>query len=62
MALSGHSLIVLFGGGFILWTAVKEIYHLLASDDLAVVPGKTAGTSMRKAVTLIVLMNLGLFL
>jgi len=58
MALSGHSLIVLFGGGFILWTAVKEIFHLLASDDLSVVPGKTAGTSMKKAVTLIVLMNL----
>jgi predicted tellurium resistance membrane protein TerC len=58
MALSGHSLIVLCGGGFILWTAVKEIHHLLASDDLAVAPGKTAGTSVRKAVTLIVLMNL----
>ena len=58
MALSGHSLIVLCGGGFILWTAVKEIHHLLASDDLAMAPGKTAGTSVRKAVTLIVLMNL----
>lgn len=27
---TGHSLIVLFGGGFIIWTAIKEIYHLLS--------------------------------
>ena len=58
MSLSGHSLIVLLGGAFILWTAVKEIYHMLASDDLANAPGKTGGTSVKKAVALIVIMNL----
>ena len=58
MSLTGHSLIVLVGGAFILWTAVKEIYHMLASDDLSDAPGKSAGTSVKKAVTLIVMMNL----
>ena len=32
---TGHALIVLFGGGFIIWTAVKEIAHLLAVEDIA---------------------------
>ena len=32
--ISGHSLIILAGGAFILWTAIKEIYHLLSIDDL----------------------------
>lgn len=58
MSLTGHSLIVLCGGAFILWTAVKEIYHMLASDDLSDSPGKSAATSVKKAVTLIVIMNL----
>ena len=31
---SGHSLIVLGGGAFILWTAIKEIYHLLAIHEV----------------------------
>ena len=58
MALSGHSLIVLFGGAFILWTALKEILHLLMVHDVEAAPGKHEGTSVRKAVSLIVLMNL----
>lgn len=29
-----HSLIVLGGGAFVIYTAVKEIYHMLSSDDL----------------------------
>jgi len=29
-----HSVIVLIGGGFILYTAVKEISHMLAVDDI----------------------------
>ena len=55
---NGHSLIVLFGGAFILWTALKEIFHLLAIHDVEAAPDKSTGTSVRKAVTLIVLMNL----
>ncbi|SMP76826.1 Membrane protein TerC, possibly involved in tellurium resistance [Neorhodopirellula lusitana] len=57
MAVSGHSLIVLFGGAFILWTAIKEIYHLLAEPDLGHEETK-ATTSVAKAITLIVIMNL----
>lgn len=29
-----HSLIVLGGGGFVIYTAVKEIYHMLSIEDL----------------------------
>ncbi len=60
MHVSGHSLIVIGGGAFILWTAVKEIYHLLAVPDL-----NDDGTgdakkrnSMTKAIGMIVTMNL----
>jgi predicted tellurium resistance membrane protein TerC len=56
--ISGHSLIVLCGGAFILWTALKEIYHLLAIDELEDQPGKKTGESVGKAITLIVVMNL----
>jgi predicted tellurium resistance membrane protein TerC len=32
--INGHSLIVLFGGVFLLYTALKEIFHMLQVDDL----------------------------
>jgi predicted tellurium resistance membrane protein TerC len=57
-AISGHSLIVLFGGAFIMWTALKEIYHLLAIHDVEATPGKQAGSSAARAITLIVIMNM----
>ncbi len=57
-AISGHSLIVLGGGAFILWTALKEIYHLLAIDDLEPDAGNKKGGSVGRAVALIVVMNL----
>ncbi len=52
-----ESLVVLFGGGFILYTAVKEIYHMLSIDAL------DHGESQQKrsvsaAVFWIVIMNL----
>jgi predicted tellurium resistance membrane protein TerC len=31
-SVSGHSLIVLFGGVFLIYTAIKEIYHMIGSD------------------------------
>lgn len=58
MALSGHALIVLLGGGFILYTAVKEIFHMLAPADIARHADGPALVSVPKAVTMIVLMNL----
>lgn len=57
-SVTGHSLIVLAGGAFILWTAIKEIYHLLAVDDLENADGGSAKSSVAKAVSLIVIMNL----
>lgn len=52
-----HSVITLLGGGFILYTAVKEIHHLLAVDDLE---GHAKGgqRSTAAAIAWIVIMNL----
>ena len=53
-----HSLIVLLGGVFIIYTAVKEIWHMMAIEkDL---DGKTERepASMGKVIAMIVLMNL----
>jgi predicted tellurium resistance membrane protein TerC len=52
-----HSLITLVGGAFILYTAMKEIYHLLAVDDIE---GHSKGRqrSTATAITWIVIMNL----
>ena len=33
-AFNGHSIIVLIGGGFIIYTAIKEIWHMIAVQDL----------------------------
>jgi len=33
-AFNGHSIIVLIGGGFIIYTAIKEIWHMIGSNDL----------------------------
>ncbi len=54
---SGHALIVLIGGAFIIYTAIKEITHLLVVKDLGSEgegPMRSVGTS----IALIVLMNL----
>lgn len=54
---NGHVIIVLFGGAFIIYTAMKEIMHMMALHD----PEHDADTSRRSvanAVFWIVLMNL----
>ena len=51
-----HSLIVLFGGAFILYTAVKEIFHMLGTPDLS--HGENQPRSVGKTIFWIVLMNL----
>ena len=33
-AFNGHSIIVLIGGGFIIYTAIKEIWHMIGTSDL----------------------------
>ena len=50
-----HSIIVLFGGVFIIYTAIKEIMHMLIMEDLS--SGNTLKSSFTKQLTLIVIMN-----
>ena len=54
---TGHSLIVLFGGAFIIYTAIKEIAHLLVVSDLAH-EGTGRKRSVFSAVFWILIMNL----
>ena len=56
--LNGHALIVLLGGGFILYTAVKEIFHMLAPANISEHTEGPAKIHPAKAITMIVLMNL----
>ena len=50
-----HSIIVLIGGAFILYTAVKEIFHMIGTHDLS--HGNTKPASVSKTVAMIVTMN-----
>ncbi|MFK7900764.1 MAG: TerC family protein [Cyclobacteriaceae bacterium] len=51
-----HSLIVLIGGGFIIYTAIKEILHMLTLD---LTEGKSKESApIGKVITMIVIMNL----
>ena len=54
---TGHAIIVLFGGAFIIYTAMKEIMHMLAVHDPDVNQDR-AQKSVANAVFWIVLMNL----
>ncbi len=52
---SGESVIVLFGGGFILYTAIKEIWHMMLIEKS---PDKeTRKKSVVATITMIVVMN-----
>jgi len=50
-----HSIIVLFGGVFIVYTAMKEIWHMLSPDED--VGGSTGSKSTASVITWIVIMN-----
>mgnify|MGYP001260033461 CR=1 FL=1 len=50
-----HSLIILFGGGFILYTSIKEIWHMIILEFKVVSNEKK---SSNKVILMIVLMNL----
>jgi len=56
MEMSGHALITLIGGVFILYTAVKEIFHMIGMEE-AHHEQKKPG-SVAKIITSIVIMNL----
>jgi predicted tellurium resistance membrane protein TerC len=51
-----HSLIVLLGGAFILYTATKEIWHMLSLEDE--MHEKKESQSFTKVLTMVVVMNL----
>lgn len=51
-----HAIIVLLGGGFIIYTALKEIHHMLSVEDLEAHGG--GGRSVAGAIAWIVVMNL----
>jgi predicted tellurium resistance membrane protein TerC len=59
-AFNGHSLIVLAGGGFIIYTAIKEIWHMISIKDLDHdIEGDGKRTkSANAAIVSIVIMNL----
>ena len=59
-AFNGHSLIVLAGGGFIIYTALKEIWHMISFKNLNIMlENSESGTKSTNAVIVsIVIMNL----
>ncbi|WP_299226381.1 tellurium resistance protein TerC [uncultured Psychroserpens sp.] len=59
-AFNGHSIIVLAGGAFIIYTAIKEIWHMIGKKDLnEVIDGDQKSRKTANAViTSIVIMNL----
>ncbi|MCV6613895.1 MAG: hypothetical protein OIF35_02880, partial [Cellvibrionaceae bacterium] len=52
------TIVFLFGGVFIMYTAVKEISHLLAVDDLVHEQSERKASSAMKVTAMIVFMNL----
>jgi len=57
-AFNVHATITLLGGVFIIYTAMKEISHMLAIDELEGRPGLGGARSVASAIVWIVLMNL----
>lgn len=55
---NGHSLIVLGGGIFIIYTAMKEIWHMMKIEEHNMEEEKKKPSSVGKVIALIVLMNL----
>jgi predicted tellurium resistance membrane protein TerC len=57
-SISGHAVIVLVGGVFLIYTAMKEIYHLLAVDDLGHGEKGAPTRTVTSAFIWIILMNI----
>ena len=53
-----HSLIVLGGGIFIIYTAMKEIWHMIAIKDISHNIDNGSKSSIGRVITMIVIMNL----
>ncbi|AXG69422.1 integral membrane protein TerC family protein [Kordia sp. SMS9] len=56
--LNGHSLIVLAGGIFIIYTAVKEIWHMMLMKEHEQAEGGKSKKSVKSVIVWIVVMNL----
>lgn len=56
--ISGHAIIVLAGGVFLMYTAIKEITHMLALDDMHEGVGDRSTRSPAKALFWITAMNI----
>jgi predicted tellurium resistance membrane protein TerC len=52
-----HSLIVYLGGGFIIYTAIKEIWHMISLEEHVKID-KPKQASIQKIIILIVIMNM----
>ncbi len=52
-----HSLIVLLGGAFIIYTSMKEIWHMMAIEDADAHAEKNSA-SVGSVITMIIIMNL----
>ncbi|MEM6678826.1 MAG: tellurium resistance protein TerC [Pseudomonadota bacterium] len=52
------TIVFVFGGGFIMWTAIKEIRHLLQLDDPEHAHSEKGEKSATQVIALIVFMNL----
>lgn len=59
-AFNGHSIIVLLGGGFIIYTAIKEIWHMISTPNFenSDMVNTKKSKSSNAVVASIVLMNL----
>lgn len=58
-AFNGHSIIVLAGGGFIIYTAIKEIWHMISAKEVDdEEDGGKKSKSANAAIVSIVIMNL----
>jgi predicted tellurium resistance membrane protein TerC len=49
--------ITLFGGGFIIYTAIKEVIHMISLEEAHEAQKSRKGASLKKIVALIVMMN-----
>jgi len=54
---NAHSIIVLFGGAFIVYTAIKEIWHMISIEDVHSMKDSKKGT-VASVMTMIIIMNL----
>lgn len=55
---NGHSLIVLAGGAFIIYTAIKEIWHMISIDTGDALNEKKRHKSVAQVIFMIIIMNL----